>query len=138
MASKEIPVLTGHEMRCSFEGISFFRLQKNAVIKEQDNDFVLIEGEQRIVDFGVSQSWISEDLVTIEHRAAGQTTAHMITSGGEEMKITGVSLLQCSNKNVSTIVNCLITPDLINSIVLSYRDSISMGIFRVESTSVIL
>ena len=76
--------------------------------------------------------WISEDLVTIEPKQAGPTIAHMVTAGDEQMKISGVTQIQCSKKGVLTTFNCLITPDLENSVVLSYRDAFTMGAISEE------
>ena len=112
------------------EDVSFSRLRKNAVIKEEDNDFVQINNENKIIDFGVAQSRISEDLVIIEPRIAGKTTAQMITAGGGNMKISGVTQVQCTRAGKNTTFNCLITPDLKNSIVLSYREALNIGTVR--------
>ena len=121
---------TNTEIYCSMEDVSFSRLRKNAVIKEDDNDFVQISNESKIIDFGVAQSWISEDLVIIEPRIAGKTVAQMITASGENMKITGVTIIQCIRAGKNTTFNCLITPDLKNSIVLSYKEALNIGAVR--------
>ena len=115
------------EVYFSLENISFSRLRINAVIKEADNEFVQINNENKVIDFGVAQCWISEDLVVIEPRIGGKTTTALITAEGEKMKITGVTQVQCIREGISTTFNCLITPDLINSIVLSYREALNIG-----------
>ena len=115
------------EVYFSLEDISFSKLRENAVIQEANNEFVPINNASIIIDFGVAQCWISEDLVVIEPRVGGKTTAALITAEGEEMKITGVTLVQCNRDGKSATFNCLITPDLQNSVVLSFREALNMG-----------
>ena len=54
----------------------------------------------------------------------------MVTESGENMNISGVTIIQCNRAGVDTTFNCLITPDLKNSIVLSYKEALNIGTIR--------
>ena len=116
------------EVYFTLDNLSFLRLRENAVIQDPGHEFVPIANVPIIIDFGVAQCWISEDLVVIEPRIGGKTTASLVTAEGEQMQITGVTLVQCHREGKSFTFNCLITPDLENTVVLSYREATNIGI----------
>ena len=117
---------------CTLLNVSFSRLRVNALEQSEGNDFVPIENETRIIDFGVSQTYISEDLVNIESREAGPTTAHTVTANGNYIRITAVTQLECTHFGYKTFVNCLVTPDLQNTLIVCWKDAQKIGIMSEE------
>ena len=122
---------------CTLLNASFARLRVNALEQSKGNNFEPIVAETKIIDFGVSQTYISEDLVHIESREAGPTTAHTVTANGDYIRITAVTQLECTHFGHKIVVNCLVTPDLENTLIICWKDAQEMGSMSEEPIGIL-
>jgi hypothetical protein len=111
---------------CSIQDVSFFRPYLSDTRYGTSKDFAPITHETKIVDFGIQQSYISEDLVQ-ESGTASVTTTHLVTTEGSNVKVTGVTEIKCVHLGKSTTNSCLVSPDVINTVVVSWVDAHSIG-----------
>merc|ERR1712008_59527 len=100
----------------TLDNLSFLRLRENAVIQDPGNEFVPIANVPIIIDFGVAQCWISEDLVVIEPRIGGKTTASLVTAEGEQMEITSVTPVICICSPSAVTNDAVVFPPILGSI----------------------
>ena len=122
---------------CMLLNSSFARLRVNALEQSEGNIFEPILAETKIIDFGVSQTYISEDLVHIESREAGPTTAHTVTANRDYIRITAVTQLECTHFGHKIVVNCLVTPDLENTLIVCWKDAQEMGSMSEEPIGIL-
>ena len=122
---------------CTLLNTSFARLRVNALQQSEGNIFEPVVAETKIIDFGVSQTYISEDLVHIESREAGPITAHTVTANRDYIRITAVTQLECTHFGNKIVVNCLITPDLENTLIVCWKDAQEMGSMSEEPIGIL-
>ena len=75
---------------CSILDVSFYRPYLTGPKYKTTRGFAPISHETKIIDFGIQQSYISEDLVQ-ESSTNSVTASHLVTAGGSNIKVTGVT-----------------------------------------------